>query len=223
MHVGEETEFSRAIEQLIVLVRPLTIIETGSYLGLGTTLAICRGLTALPQVRCAFHSIEINVRNYAQALTNLAERGHLPMVQVLNGLSLPRILLPSREAIRRAVVDEPPHGDIFVDFPEDVRADAYFQETNRADCPDDLLDLCLRSCGYRPDILLLDSAGHLGHIEFQYVLAKLRGPCFFALDDTLHVKHYESLLHMRRDPRFQILKESPERFGFCIAKFTPQM
>ena len=222
MSVGEETEFYRALEQLIQLVRPLTIIETGTYLGRGSTAAICRGLAALPEIRCAFYTIEVNARNYGQALANLAERGHLSRVKPLHGLSLPRTLLPSREAIRKATVDDPAHGDIFVDFPEDIRADVYFQETNHTDCPDDLLGMCLAACGGRPDILLLDSAGHLGFVEFQYVLSKLKGPCFFALDDTLHVKHYESLQFVKRDGRFQILKESSERFGFCIAKFTPR-
>jgi len=221
MSVGEETEFYRTLEQLIQLVRPLTIIETGTYLGRGSTAAICRGLAKLPEIRCAFYTIEVNARHYGQALANLAEKGHLPRVKPLHGLSLPRALLPSKEAIRMATVDAPAHADIFVDFDEDIRADVYFQETNHADCPDDLLGLCLAACAGRPDILLLDSAGHLGFVEFQYVLSKLKGPCFFALDDTLHVKHYESLLLVRRDPRFQILKESSERFGFCIAKFTP--
>ncbi|MDR1612805.1 MAG: hypothetical protein LBT97_08475 [Planctomycetota bacterium] len=221
MQVGEESEFARSIEQLVRLVRPLTIIETGTYLGVGTTSAICRGLAALPQIRCEFHTIEVNPRHYTAALVNLAERGYLRLVNPLNGLSLPRSLLPSREAIRRYTVDEPPGEDIFVDFPEESRVDIYFRETEHADCPDDLLDICLRSCGCRPDLLLLDSAGHIGFIEFRHVLDKLRGQCFFALDDTMHVKHHESLVFIRRDPRFTILRESADKFGYCIAKFTP--
>jgi hypothetical protein len=75
---------------------------------------------------------------------------------------------------------------------------------------------------YQPDFVLLDSAGHLGHLEFVYTTSKLRGRCFIALDDTNHVKHYQSVLDMKQDPkRFRIVAESKEKFGFCIAEFNP--
>jgi hypothetical protein len=43
-----------------------------------------------------------------------------------------------------------------------------------------------------------------------------------ALDDTLHVKHRESLRRIKADPRFTLLEESKEKFGWVTAEFTPR-
>ena len=140
----------------------------------------------------------------------------------LYGLSVPRGLLPSKEEIQKKYVDGLKGDNVFVDYPAERRAEAYHNETANTGAPDDLLELCLRNCNYSPDILLLDSAGHLGFIEFQYVWPKLKGTCYIVLDDTKHVKHRESLALMKRErARFSILVDSAEKFGFCVAKFSP--
>ena len=61
----------------------------------------------------------------------------------------------------------------------------------------------------------------MGNIEFKYVLKQLKGPCFFVLDDINHVKHFRSFQEIQADDRFEILDTSNEKFGFCIAKFSP--
>jgi len=61
----------------------------------------------------------------------------------------------------------------------------------------------------------------MGFVEFQYLIQKLAGPCLIALDDIHHIKHHKSFQFMRRDSRFELLLESQEKFGFCIARFTP--
>jgi hypothetical protein len=175
----------------------------------------------LPGHACRFFSIEVNPQNYQAALKNLETGGDLARVTVLNGLSLPRALLPDREAIRRDLADANLEKGLYVDFPENIRADCYFAETNHPELPDDLLGICLRECDGKPDLVVLDSARHIGFTEFRYLVDRLRGACLLALDDTRHVKHRESLQFMRNDPRFRILLESEEKFGFCLAGFTP--
>jgi hypothetical protein len=61
----------------------------------------------------------------------------------------------------------------------------------------------------------------MGHVEFEYVLPLLRGTCHIALDDIYHVKHYRSFKQVQSDPRFELVGVSEEKFGFCIARFTP--
>jgi hypothetical protein len=61
----------------------------------------------------------------------------------------------------------------------------------------------------------------MGFVEFNYIIEQLRGPCVIALDDIAHVKHYRSYQRIQSDPRFQIVQAGEEKFGFCIARFTP--
>jgi len=68
--------------------------------------------------------------------------------------------------------------------------------------------MCMKKFDYKPDLVMLDSAGHMGFIEFKYVLSLLKGSCVFILDDVNHVKHYDSLRLMKNDSRFNVLKIS---------------
>jgi hypothetical protein len=219
--VDHEGEFAAALTQLVKEHRPTCIIETGTHHGTGTTAAILRGLRELPESACRFFSIEVNPANYQTARKNLEASGDLSRATLLNGLSIPRSLLPERETLRRDLADANIEAGLYVDFPENIRADGYFAETNHPGLPDDLLGACLEECGGKPELVVLDSAGHVGFAEFRHVVDRLRGPCLIALDDTRHVKHRESLRYMKDDPRFRILREGEEKFGFCLAEFTP--
>lgn len=218
MMIQESSAFAEAIGQVIREYRPKKILETGTYLGQGTTAVIAEAMKQ-NGIDSTFFTIEVNPRYHAQAKAYLESKGY--PVQALCGLSIPQRLLPSREQIQQtttAVQDE----SLFVDHPEPVRAQRYYQETDFPEVPDDLLGKCLADFDGRPDLVLLDSAGHLGWIEFEYLLERLKGPCILALDDIDHIKHHRSFQHMQKDSRFEILVSSNEKFGFCIARFDPQ-
>lgn len=214
-------ELSKTLTQLVNAEKPLTIIETGTYLGNGSTAAFCRGIMNQPRIRCTFYSIEVNIRHYQQALTNLHAQGILSFVQVLYGLSIPRHMLPNGEDVAKEIDDAERKGKHIDHQHKEDQVDRYLLETENQACPDDLLGLALASCHKRPDILFLDSAGHMGNIEFQYVLKHLAGPCTIVLDDVNHLKHCRSLEFMQQDGRFEILKHSNERYGYCVAKYVP--
>jgi hypothetical protein len=218
MMVDVQSHFARCVFDLFRQVRPTRIIETGTYFGMGTTAIIGLALRQLQIANAQFFSIEVNPIHHAQAVHNVAMMGL--EATLLLGLSVPRHLLPSGEQIRRDVVEHEEDG-IFVDHQRDVRVQKYFEETDFAGVEDDLLGKCLAKFDFRPDFLLLDSAGHMGHVELRYVVPLIKGRCFFALDDTNHVKHYQSVREIKQDPRFRVLVESQEKFGFCFAEFNP--
>jgi hypothetical protein len=190
--IDREGGFAAVLTRLARDRKPETVIETGAYHATGTTAAVLRGLKESGHA-CRFFSLEVNPEHCRTARHNLERSGDLERVTLLNGLSLPRNMLPTREALRRDLADAALEPGLFVDFPENIRADAYHEETNFPDAPDDLLGQCLAECGDAPGLVILDSGGHIGFTEFAYVLERLRGPCVIALDDTLHVKHRESL------------------------------
>lgn len=88
--------FFRRLRTLFARSRAHKIVETGTYQGLGTTLAICDALAANEFSADQFYSIEVNPNFYAQAWANLSNRPVHP--RLLRGLSIPRNLLPSEQA-----------------------------------------------------------------------------------------------------------------------------
>ena len=218
--VQNNSEFEFFLRAIIRQKKPRFIVETGTYLGQGTTRIIASALRDHGLTDATFYSVECNPEHHRQALANLGQSGLLPFVTPLHGISVPRALLPDAEAIRKETIENV-SGDIFVDHHEAKRIELYLNETNYPDLPDDLLGQCLRECDGQPDLLLLDSAGHMGNVEFNYVLKLLRGPCYLALDDIRHVKHAASVEQMKSDPRFEMLAITEEKFGSCLAKFNP--
>ncbi len=214
-----KSQFSAKINELFKKIRPKKIIETGTYLGTGTTTIIAKALRRLKIEDALFFTIEVNPRHYQQAKIYFLSNNL--KVKALNGLSSPRALLPNRQQIAQKTLLKNGSADIFVDHSEEKRVELYYNETNFSDVPDNLLYECLKMTDFQPDFVLLDSAGHIGDIEFNYLLENLKCTCYIALDDIYHIKHHNSFQKIQSDPRFEVIVASDEKFGFCIAKFTP--
>ncbi len=219
--VATESEFALKLRQIIAERRPRKLIETGTHVGQGTTTIIASALKENGLDNAQFHSIEVNPQYYLRACRNLRENGLARFVTLNNGVSVPRRLLPTAEEIAAEITLAKTQPDVYLDHADDRRVDLYLTETQFGAVEDDLLGKCLAGFGHEPHFLLLDSAGHMGWVEFQYVLQHIKGPCVIAFDDVRHIKHYQSLAHLRCDPRFRIIAEGAEKFGYCIADFTP--
>lgn len=217
MSVHTESEFSKTVCRIFGERRSKRIIETGTYLGLGTTEIVCKAIRLAGLTDAEFHSIEVNAENYQIARSNLLG---FP-VTLHHGLSTPKRFLPTREEIELELVKTVPNEELFVDGYEHERVAAYHKETDFA-VEDDILGNLLARWANQADFLLLDSAGHMGFREFKYVTDVLKSPCVLMLDDTKHVKHYSSMNLAKSDPkRFKVLAESDEKFGFAALEFTP--
>lgn len=219
--IQDGSQFETRLRELILTARPRSVIETGTYLGKGTTRIIAAAMRDAGLNDTAFFTIECNPDHHRQARVNLTQAGLLPLVSTLLGLSVPRSLLPSLDKIHQDTVENPEGAGIFVDHKEHERATLYHRETDFPGIPEDLLGACLRETGYRPDMVLLDSGGHMGNVEFNYLIARLQGECIVVLDDIRHIKHHASFKQLQADRRFTVLTASDEKFGFCIARFTP--
>jgi len=214
-----ESQFARSVRDVFAAIRPTRIIETGTYRGTGTTTIIASAIRDLCIEKAQFVSIEVNPNNVKRARENLAKVGL--SVEILNGLSVPRSMLPTMEQIEQDLVKHVLADGLVVDHEEHERAELYFRETDFSGLPEDLLGQALRRFDDKPDFVLLDSGGHMGFVEFRYVIERLAGPCHIALDDIYHVKHYRSFQEIKNDSRFEVVAASEEKFGFCIARFNP--
>jgi hypothetical protein len=217
--MSTQNKFAESLVRLFATNRPKRLIETGTYRGTGSTTVIAEALASAGLHDATFYSIEVNANNVARAKQHLASRGY--NVQVQHGLSVPRRLLPSREQIEAMYVRTVEADAVFVDHQPEKRAELYFGETDFPGVEEDMLGSCLKAVEYSPDFLLLDSGGHMGNIEFNYVLPLLKSPCIIALDDINHVKHYRSMQQILADDRFALIERSDEKFGWCMARFVP--
>ena len=215
--VAVDSEFSRAIRGLVAERRPRYFLETGTFLGMGTTQIIGQAILAAGLTDYDFISIEVNPKLYRQAVKNLEGCGF--RIDPRLGLSLPQAMLPTDQALAGEIAEHRNDG-VYIDYAEDKRVEKYQAEVDFRG-QDDLMGKAIGAWQGRVDFALLDSAGHLGFREFKYFLTKLRTPCLLALDDTRHLKHCESLKAAKADSRFKLLVESDEKFGFAIMDVTP--
>lgn len=198
--------FNQALTNIIAHQGITQVIETGTYLGTGTTQAILKGLKQHGK-KFTFFSLEVNPTHYRQAVMNI---GVVDGLYLLNKLSVPKEQLPKEVTF----IDYPDH--VIVDHQEKVREKLYLAEVNY-NVPDKGLQECLSAFGELDTALIvLDSAGIVGMQEFDEVLNHAKGTFFLALDDTNHVKHYKTVERIRQDSRFEVVWETNEKFGSLI-------
>lgn len=200
------TAFMEAITNLIKKKKLKKIIETGSYMGTGTTKAIRDAMKGDEQV----YSIEVNPEHHKMAVRNNDGSG----INFLLGLSVARPELP----VSVNFDNMPSH--VIVDHHEKVREKNYKAEVDFKG-EDALLDYALSKFDYKPDLVILDSAGHMGLVEFNYLIQRAKGTYYLALDDTLHVKHYLSLEYIKDHIEdYKIIFETDEKFGSAIVRVS---
>ena len=201
--------FNIALETIVANNKLTKVIETGTYLGQGTTAAIIRGLQAHGEP-FKFFSIEVNPSNYSKAVMNV---GKIEGVYLLNALSISKSDLPKAVEF----TDYPEW--VVVDYQEKQREKAYITEVSY-NVRDNQLYECLKVFEGKPELVVLDSAGHIGLQEFEELMKWVQGDFFLALDDINHVKHYKTVEKIKQDERFKIIWETSDKFGSLIAKVS---
>ena len=218
--IDSDSDFSKSILAVIEEHRPTKLIETGTYLGTGTTALIASAIKNLEIENAKFYSIEVSPSNCAEASLNIFNRGLSDYVEILNGLSISRDQLLNRGMISKLFIEKDWPDHVYIDHLVKNRVENYYSETNFPKVEDNLLVKCIELFENRPDFVLLDSGGHVGSEEFDIFIHNVKGPCILVLDDIHHVKHYNSMKRIIEDPRFRLIKMAREKFGFCITKFN---
>lgn len=206
-------------------------LETGTYLGEGSSAMLADVLTAQPSPRLV--TIEADWHFWRQARTNLEPYG---FVECLWGRSV-----PIDEAISFMEEDDALHRhdqypDVFIDDLDDPLAfytrecrgefvrsadsqdPAYVRDRAVHYQGDDLLRRCLEELRDDRPLILLDSAGGIGWLEFQTTrLVMGDSPYLLLLDDVHHLKHFRSLQAVRDAPDFELLGLD-ESAGWALAR-----
>lgn len=215
------------------------VVETGTHDGIGSTKMLAEAYSGTLKPRF-FYTCELSFSKYKKARKNLKS---YPFVQALWGRSVK--LAEAIEFIRNdeALQHHEKYPDVFIDRPEDPaafyikecqsgflsRKKAFlkyldprygFMRLTQYQGEDLLRTLLGRHLGDRP-LILLDSAGGIGYLEFKIVKEVMRGHAFWLLlDDIHHLKHFRSFSEIQSDPSFQIIDHDAVN-GWVLAKHTP--
>ncbi len=209
-------DFSNELARLIRDNGFTFVLETGTYDGRGSTRNFAQALSATGKP-WQLHTVEINPKYAAQARNNLKDFTNITFHE---GLSLARADMPEPQDthtwIDQCAQDFP---GLYVDYlPSDPVA-GYHKETFNDAAKDNILSTLLAQ--NRFDLILLDSAGHLGYREFDLFRRQCRHTCIVALDDVDHIKHAKSVADALNDPRFTLIFRTHEKFGAAIFTFNP--
>jgi hypothetical protein len=211
IELAHDSEFPPVIDQLIKEHNPLSIVETGTHKGTGSTLKLAQ--TGLP-----VFTIECNQEYFDVAKDNLS---YYKNVSCIHGYSLP--LKTMKEFIRNdSFYGDNKDLDIQVDDLHDPK-EFYLKELgDNANLVDDLL---IKYAGNNTkQIILLDSAGGVGYLEYKILMDFLldkgwEGSKILVLDDILHVKHYRSIQDLKKRFGESIFHQAPSgRWGWAVLK-----
>jgi hypothetical protein len=204
------TAFMSELTNLISSETLTRIIETGTYKGTGTTAAVLSGIRQ-HGLKSTFVTIEVNPEHHAIAVHNLVGRP----VDCMQGLSIKAEDLPSPAQIKAWLESFPE--TVIVDHQEANRIQQYFKETDHYGSSN-LLERAMLLTSHYPDLVVLDSAGYMGTLEFNYLMSLIphEKEFYLALDDTNHVKHYKTVQDIEANYRHKLIFSTDEKFGSRI-------
>lgn len=212
MHMHEDPELNRLLDQIIREVPIEIAIETGTYLGTGSTRFIAEAFDRIRRPR-TFYTIEANFESAMAARRNLRQ---FPFVTPLWGSSVDIAAAEKWLQHDEALAHPERYPDVWTDHVDQANSAKHYAAEVRGSAPtgqheywagESLLARLLDEHQDADPLVILDSAGGIGWLEFTILIGAMRGkPYHLLLDDVQHVKHFRSLAFMREHPEtFTIL------------------
>jgi len=232
--MSTSADFVDALSEVFASGKCLSILETGTYKGLGSTKVIADIVDRKKVNLNYFYTLEVDKTFYTEALKNLSL---YPFVQVLWGMSVNK-----KEAIRFINNDEILDNhetilDVYIDvlnnpklfYINEINGNLsnshtnYFKKIINIFTQSYPMENCFRRIIpiLREDnpLFVLDSSGGIGYLEFNLVKELMGNKSYYlVLDDVHHLKHFRSLIDIKKDKKFEILCENLEH-GWVIAKY----
>lgn len=235
--MSKDAQLRQLLTELCESLPVTHILETGTHVGLGSTTFIAEIFTKRSFVPEKFVTIEASYSNWRKAKRNLRK---FRFVEPLWGLSTARHEALDFIKHDPAILNHHNHEDIFID---EVGDPITFYSTEicgnldggmrnpmkrlrrlvdkRFYAGEDLLAKWLRVFRSYTPLVVLDSAGGVGYLEFKTVQRLMMArPYFLLLDDIRHLKHFRSYRDVHSSPAFKVIGENQEA-GWLLAKYQP--
>ena len=210
------------------------VIETGTWLGTGSTRTLANAFPANRPPK-AYYTIEGNLTFHTIARFNLLKWS---FVKPLWGDTVAKDKALAFIKQDEVLKEHEKYPDVFIDTLDDP-AQFYTNEVegklgknpvisvvdwfgnmflNR---PQDLLQQLVHKHRDDRPLVLLDSAGGIGWLEYQTVRDTLGNrPYWLILDDIHHLKHFRSLADVQSRSDFRIIEKSLQH-GWLVAEHVP--
>lgn len=207
------------------------IVETGTYLGTSSTSVLADIFGSKKDFK-VLYTCEADWYFYENAKRNLSR---YPFVTCLYGLSIAFAEARDFITVDEAILNHNKVPDVYID---DIRNPLQFY-LNELDGKlsnhnytikdkikkilkkkeDGILNRLLPSIlGFR-NLIVLDSAGGIGYLEFKKVIEILKNEEFYLLlDDIDHLKHFRSFNYIKSSENFKVLGEDLIE-GWVLAKY----
>jgi len=195
-----EVKANPALESQLIQIfsnkdAPEVIIETGTYLGTGTTQILIDAVVKTHKENSIlFYTIESSQEWFKQASKNLSK---YPWVQLFHGLSINKDECIQWIESDPYLLEHEKYPDLFVDDTTDPVK--YYKSEFRPDMlgyimDDNMLKSLTENFSTENIFFCLDSCGGTGYLEFQTVNSLMgdRGYYLFMDDAIDHVKHIRS-------------------------------
>lgn len=238
--MSKDQVFIDTVESIINKNEISYIVESGTYIGTGSTRTIAEILLKNKKTIQKFYTIEVDNTLFLKAKKNLKKYA---FVEPIWGISVDPDVAIKFVSSDDAIANHQQYPDVFIDTLENPvefytnEIKGQFSKTHakpslwnkifhrKALSEEQFLEnvfktLLPRVKNFNP-IILLDSAGGIGWLEFKTVMEYMNSsPFIIILDDIHHLKHFRSLDYIEKSQKFSILNKSIED-GWVIASYKP--
>ncbi len=226
--MADDKQLEELIRKIIIEEKVTHVFESGTYLGTGSTRMIADAFADVGAPK-KFITVEANYFNWVKAVKNLEK---YPFVTPVWGLTLNR-----KEAIEFVVNDEmlknaDKYPDIYCDggddphgfYTKEIKGEfgnsrfgllnyLYNRKIKKEEKNhyqgENMIKKYLTEMKNNNPLILLDSSGGVGYLEFKTTPETLNGkPFIIILDDIHHVKHHRSYLDIKNSPDFTVVGEN---------------
>ena len=236
--MSADAAFKAALERLFENEEIGAVFESGTFDGSGSTTTLAEAVKGSGKKLNGFFTAEADYKLYKKAKRNLAP---YPFVTPLWGLTVrfdeAKQFVEEDEAIKKHEY----YPEIFIDDVDDPQGfylnelrgqlskhhirqsvlqklRALFEKRNDV-FEEDLFRKYLPAQAAQQPLILLDSAGGIGFLEFNLVKELMKNATYFLiLDDIHHLKHFRSYRAIKENPRFAVIEEN-QMHGWVIAKY----
>lgn len=190
------------------------IIETGTFDGLGSTTMLAE-IFKNSETLQKFYTIEVDNRIFLRARRNLKK---YPFIECFNGLSINYKecvefmendnFIKNYNDINFLYGDDVIGGDAINTYKLELQGSIFIGPSpfQLKDFDEDILIKLLNENIEKRILILLDSSGGIGYLEFQKITEMLKNKSYYLLlDDINHLKHYRSYLYIKDNPEYEIL------------------
>lgn len=229
--MSEDAQFNQTLQTLFAENQIDYIIESGTYLGTGSTRSVLKAIPANRPPK-AYYTLEANPTFHLISRFNLMR---WPFVKPIWGNTIPREKALSFIEQDEVLRHHERYPDVFIDtlvnpvefYTNEIKGHwngniilktVGWLSDHLLTRPENLLEKLLREVIDQQPLILLDSAGGTGWLEYQTVRDVMgKKPYWLILDDIHHLKHFRSFADVQHRPDFRLVAHSlPD--GWMVAE-----